>query len=46
MHGGQEGHAWSLVIAGDTGHMSAGVVDHNFAFLVFGASHPLLRRRA
>jgi hypothetical protein len=37
MHGGQEGRAWSLVIAGDTGQMSAGVVDDNFAFLVFGA---------
>jgi hypothetical protein len=40
MHGGQEGRAWSLVIAGDTGHTSAGVVDHNFAFLVFGACTP------
>lgn len=41
MHGGQEGRAWSLVIDGGTGNMSAGVVDHEFAFLVFGACTPL-----
>lgn len=41
MHGGQEGRAWSLVIDGGTGNMSAGVVDHDFAFLVFGACTPL-----
>lgn len=40
MHGGQEGRAWSLVIAEDTGNMSAGIVDHDFAFLVFGACTP------
>jgi hypothetical protein len=40
MHGGQEGRAWSLVIDGDTGNMSAGVVDNAFAFLVFGACTP------
>jgi len=40
MHGGQEGRAWSLVIGGDDGHLSAGVVDQSFAFLVFGACTP------
>jgi hypothetical protein len=40
MQGGQEGRAWSLVIDGGTGSMSAGVVDHDFAFLVFGACTP------
>jgi hypothetical protein len=40
MHGGQEGRAWSLVIDGGNGNMSAGVVDHDFAFLVFGACTP------
>jgi hypothetical protein len=40
MHGGQEGRAWSLVIDGGTGNMSAGVVDHDYAFLVFGACTP------
>lgn len=40
MHGGQEGRAWSLVIDGGNGNMSAGVVDHDFAFVVFGACTP------
>jgi len=40
MHGGQEGRAWSLVIDGGTGKLSAGVVDHDYAFLVFGACTP------
>jgi hypothetical protein len=37
MHGGQGGRSWSAVIEGETGRLSAGVVDHEGGFLVFGA---------
>lgn len=37
MHGGQEGRGWSAVIVGETGKLSAGVVDHSDAFVIFGA---------
>lgn len=38
LQGGQEGRAWSVTIAGDTGKLSAGVlVDEDTAVLVFGA---------
>jgi hypothetical protein len=37
MYGGQEGHGWSTVILGETGKLSAGVVDHDIGFLIFGA---------
>lgn len=37
LQGGQAGRVWSMVIAGDTGKLSAGVVDPDGAFLVFGA---------
>jgi hypothetical protein len=36
MHGGQEGRSWAAVIQGDTGRLSAGVVDHEGGFLIFG----------
>jgi hypothetical protein len=37
LQGGQEGRAWSAVIARDTGKLTAGVVDHESAFVLFGA---------
>jgi hypothetical protein len=37
LQGGQEGRAWSLVIEEATGKLSAGVVDQEGAFAVFGA---------
>lgn len=37
MHGGQEGRSWGAVIHGETGRLSAGVVDHEGGFLIFGA---------
>jgi hypothetical protein len=37
MHGGQGGRSWSAVIEGESGRLSAGVVDHEGGFLVFGA---------
>jgi hypothetical protein len=37
MHGGQEGRSWSAVIQADTGRLSAGVVDHEVGFLIFGS---------
>ncbi len=37
LQGGQEGRAWSVVIAGDTGKLSAGVVDEHGAFVMFGS---------
>lgn len=37
LQGGQEGRAWSAVIAGDTGKLSAGVLDQQAAFVLFGA---------
>ena len=40
LHGGQEGRAWSMVIEGDTGRLSAGVVEREGAFVVFGACTP------
>jgi hypothetical protein len=36
MHGGQEGRSWAAIIQGDTGRLSAGVVDHEGGFLIFG----------
>lgn len=36
MYGGQEGRSWSAVIQGETGRLSAGVVDHEGGFLIFG----------
>jgi len=41
LHGGQEGRGWSAVIAGDTGRLSAGVVDDDGGFMIFGACTPL-----
>ena len=40
LHGGQVGRAWSMVIEGDTGKLSAGVVEREGAFVVFGACTP------
>jgi hypothetical protein len=37
MYGGQEGRSWSAVILGETGRLSAGVVNHEGGFLIFGA---------
>jgi hypothetical protein len=37
MHGGQEGRSWGAVILGATGRLSAGVVDHEGGFLIFGS---------
>ncbi len=37
LQGGQEGRAWSVVIDEATGSLSAGVVDRQGAFAVFGA---------
>lgn len=37
LQGGQEGRAWSAVIVGDSGKLTAGVTDAQGAFLVFGA---------
>jgi hypothetical protein len=37
LQGGQEGRAWSAVIAQDTGKLLAGVVDGQGAFVLFGA---------
>jgi hypothetical protein len=37
MYGGQEGRRWSAVVLGETGRLSAGVVDHEGGFLIFGA---------
>jgi hypothetical protein len=37
LQGGQEGRAWSIVIEEATGKLSAGVVDQEGAFAVFGA---------
>ena len=36
MQGGQEGRSWGAVILGETGRFSAGVVDHEVGFLIFG----------
>ena len=35
MHGGQEGRSWAAIIQGDTGRLSAGVVDHEGGLLIF-----------
>ena len=40
LQGGQEGRAWSAVVAADTGKLSAGVVDQQGAFVLFGACAP------
>ena len=37
LHGGQEGRGWSIVIASDTGKLSASVVDAEAIFVVTGA---------
>ena len=37
LHGGHEGRAWSTVIEVDTGKLSAGVVEQQGAFVIFGA---------
>jgi hypothetical protein len=37
LQGGQMGRAWSAVIAQDTGRLSAGVLDQQGAFVLFGA---------
>lgn len=43
MQGGQEGRGWSMVIATDTGKMSASVVDDEVGFVIFGACTPLAK---
>ena len=37
LHGGQEGRGWSIVVASDTGKLSASVVDAEATFVVSGA---------
>ncbi len=37
LQGGQEGRAWSIVIAADTGKLSASVVEQSGGFVIFGA---------
>jgi hypothetical protein len=37
MHGGQEGRGWSAVVVGDTGKLSASIVDAAATFVIFGA---------
>jgi len=41
MQGGQGGRGWSMVIATETGQMSASVVDDEVGFLIFGSCTPL-----
>jgi len=40
MQGGQVGRSWSIVIAKETGQMSASVVDDGVGFVIFGACTP------
>jgi hypothetical protein len=37
LQGGEQGRAWSVVIAQKTGAMTAAIVDHDGGFLVSGA---------
>jgi hypothetical protein len=41
LQGGQGGRSWSIVIATETGQMSASVVDAEVGFVIFGACTPL-----
>lgn len=41
LHGAQNGRAWTIVIAEDSGQMSATVIEDGFAFTIFGACTPL-----
>jgi hypothetical protein len=41
LQGGQGGRGWSIVIATETGQMSASVVDDEVGFVIFGACTPL-----
>ncbi len=40
LHGGEEGRGWTVVIAEDTGTMSATVAEDQVGFVVFGACTP------
>jgi len=43
LQGGQGGRGWSMVIATETGQMSASVVDEEVGFVIFGACTPLAK---